>query len=253
MSDLLSTFNEQFELIAPVPHALLDEVFRLRYQVFCCQAKVPDFEACNYPNGRETDDYDRHSTHCLLRHRATGKPAGCVRLVLADPNLPSKAFPVERAARNQFNIALCDPDRMPRQTTAEISRLIIPRAPTDTSGAAQLYHHVSAFPFPVLGLLAGVMRLSHLHTVTHLYASMEPLLNRLLRRFSLHFTPITPIIEHHGRRQAHLGVVAQVMGRAYRERREVWDLLTDRGRFLPVDGSWELGIGLASVAATSGS
>jgi N-acyl amino acid synthase of PEP-CTERM/exosortase system len=167
----------------------------------------------------------------VLRNRRTGGIAGGVRLVLADPDDVTRPFPTEVAAAHYFDPKKINSAKLPRRRTAEISRLIIPKSVP--AGGSTQQHRPAAFPFPVLGLLAGVIRLSSEQGVTHIYALMEPLLNRLLRRFSLHFDPVAPVIDYHGMRQAHLSILADVMVRTFRERKEVWDLLTDRGRFLP--------------------
>ncbi|MEW6487027.1 MAG: PEP-CTERM/exosortase system-associated acyltransferase [Thermodesulfobacteriota bacterium] len=237
MSDLLNAFNDHFELVFANTPELLDEVFRLRYRTICEDMQVPGYEPWRYPDGREVDTYDARSAHCLIRHRSTGQAAGCVRLILAPIDDPSQPFPIESVSGGRFDPAKVNPALLPRGDTAEISRLIVPRLLKNADGKVSP-HRSPAFPFPVLGLLAAVMRLSSAHGVTHLYAIMEPLLNRLLRRFSLHFEPIAPPIEYHGVRQAHLGVVADVMSRAYRERREVWNLLTDAGRCAPEGNHW---------------
>lgn len=234
LSDLLNAFNDHFELVFANTPELLDEVFRLRYQVLCCQAQLPGFEPSKYPDGRETDDFDRRSVHCVLRHRPSKQTAGSVRLILADPQDPQQPFPVERASARHFDPQRYDQRAVTRSRAAEISRLIVPRSgsPTRASSLAG----TSGFPFPVLGLFAGVVRIASERGVTHLYAMMEPVLNRLLRRFSLHFTPIAPVIEHHGMRQAHLALLRDLSLRTYHHRREVWKLLTDEGRHAPSDG-----------------
>lgn len=231
MSDLLNAFNDHFELVFATTPELMDQVFRLRYQVLCCQEQLPGFEPWRYPDGRETDAYDRHSVHCVLMNKRTSSVAGGVRLVLANPDDVTRHFPSEVAAAQYFDPSKINPWKLPRRQTAEISRLIIPKAHPASNGTQP--HRTPAFPFPVLGLLAGVIRLSAQEDVTHVYALMEPLLNRLLRRFSLHFDPVAPVIDYHGMRQAHLSILADVMFRTFHERKEVWDLLTDGGRFLP--------------------
>jgi len=247
LSDLLSTFNEHFELVLATTPALQDEVFRLRYRTICHEMGMPGYEAWRYPDGREVDEYDKDSVHCLLRHRPSRTAAGCVRLILCPAEDELRPFPIEDVAAVHFDPWKVSPSSLPRRQTAEISRLIVPKNVASMEGQATV--RPVAFPFPVLGLLAGVMRLSARHGVTHLYAIMEPLLNRLLRRFALHFEPIAPVVDYHGRRQAHLGVVAEVMGRAYRQKREVWDLLTEAGHYLPPGETWD-GAASPSMAAT---
>ena len=69
MNDVVAAFHEYFEIIDANSPELLREVFRLRYQVLCVEQRAPGFEPSNYPDGLESDQYDRHSSHILLRHR----------------------------------------------------------------------------------------------------------------------------------------------------------------------------------------
>lgn len=127
MSSLISAFNETFEVVSADTPALQEETFRLRYQVYSQELKLPGFEAWRYPNGLESDAYDARSAHALLRHRPSGQAIGVARLVLADPDNPAAPFPVEEFAASQFDPDLAHPDRLPRKTTGEISRLIFTR------------------------------------------------------------------------------------------------------------------------------
>jgi hypothetical protein len=93
--DLLTHFTKYFEILRADTPALLEELFRLRYQVYCQEGCLPGFDPADYPDGLEHDiyDYEHRSVHCLLRHRPTGSNAGTVRLVLADPSSRMRYFP----------------------------------------------------------------------------------------------------------------------------------------------------------------
>ncbi|MGH8567684.1 MAG: GNAT family N-acyltransferase, partial [Gammaproteobacteria bacterium] len=98
--DLLTHFRKYFEILRADTPDLLEEAFRLRYEVYCGEGCLPGFDPLDYPDGLERDiyDYEHRSVHCLLRHRSTGSNAGTVRLVLADPVQPDAPFPIEVAA-----------------------------------------------------------------------------------------------------------------------------------------------------------
>lgn len=245
MSDLNTAFDEYFEVISANTQELREQVFRLRYQVYCEEIKLPDFEPWKFAQDLEIDEFDDRSVHYLMRHRPSGKIAGTVRLVLADSRDPNQPFPIEHFASHYFDPALIDPTKLPRRHTAEISRLILAKDFRSRKqefyspyGADTNIHEFSdkkrrRFPHPVLGLLVSIVRMSAEQSITHWYAGMEPMLNRLLGRFGLNLRPIGPVIEYHGTRQPYLGLVSCVLDRVYEQHREVWELLTDYGRVWP--------------------
>lgn len=248
MNELIAAFHEYFEIIPADTLELKNEAFRLRYQVYCQEIQLPDFEPWKFPNGLEKDEYDdsRRSVHYLMYHRRTKKIAGTVRLVLADPNDPKQPFPIELYAGRHFRRNLIDPAKLPRQHTAEISRLILAKDfrsrrgehctsfGTDNniarSGSRNERRH---FPHPVLGLFVAIIRMSKEEKISYWYAGMEPILNRLLQRFKLDLTSIGDDIEYHGVRRPYLDTVDQVLAKAYEQHREVWALLTDNGKVWP--------------------
>ena len=75
-------FRKYFRVQAAVSDTLRDDVYRIRHEVYCEELK---FEP-ERPDRRETDQYDRHSMHCLIR--TSTEPdnlVGCTRLILTDP------------------------------------------------------------------------------------------------------------------------------------------------------------------------
>lgn len=226
MSSLISVFNETFEVVSADTPALQEEAFRLRYQVYSQELKLPGFEAWRYPDGLETDAYDARSAHALLRHQPSGQAIGVARLVLADPDNPAAPFPVEEFAASQFDPNLAHPDRLPRKTTGEISRLIFTKSFRSRQGSR------SALADPVLGLMVAVFKMTADHGVTHWYAGMEPVLNRLLSRFGLQLTAIGPLLNYYGLRRPYLSEVKTVIDRAYEKHHEAWELITEKGALL---------------------
>lgn len=246
MHDLIAAFDEYFEVISANTPELLKEVFHLRYQVYCEEVMIPDFEPKKFSNELEFDEYDARSAHYLLYHRPTGKIAGTVRLVLADPDDPNRPFPIEVFAAPYFDRSVIDPTKLPRRHVAEISRLVLakefrsrkgerrtPYGTPDNIRESQVGGDRRHFPHPVLGLFVAVYRLTAEYDITHIYAGMEPVLNRLLARFGLDLMPIGPVVEYHGARQPYLGVADKMLARIYKRRKDVWALLIDRGNARP--------------------
>lgn len=241
MSDLIAAFKDYFEVVPADTPQLLEETFRLRYQVYCQEMHFED--SSQYPGDLEMDDYDPRSVHILLRHRPSGSAVGTVRLVLADPVDPDKPFPIEEHARFEPGFAGV-PKRL-RRHTAEISRLAIlrrfphhahehARSPSllrDTDNPAMGQRR--RFPHPLLALAVGIMRMSATKGITHWYALMDSSLNRLLSQYDLHLQTIGPVLDYHGLRRPHFDSVEKVMDKAYQRHREIWELLTDDGRLWP--------------------
>src|SRR3546814_7250579 len=73
--------------------ALRDEVFRLRYQVYCVENPFED--PAEHPDGLEHDVYDERATHCLLFHKRTESWAGTARLILPNAEDPNHSFALQ--------------------------------------------------------------------------------------------------------------------------------------------------------------
>lgn len=243
MNDLVAAFNEYFEVISADTPQLMQKVFQLRYQALCIERQFPNFEASNFPEKLETDEYDKRAVHCLLRHRPSGSYVGALRLILADPQDLQQPFPLE--GYTQFDTKLIDITKVPRQYSAEISRLVIlNRFPHRQDGNRRRYNIEvdigkrgpkprRRFPHPVLGLMVGLIRMCAENDIIYWYAAMDPALNKLLSLYGLHLDPIGPLTEHHGLRRPYSIDLIKVLNRMYIHHRLVWELLTGYGRFWP--------------------
>jgi N-acyl amino acid synthase of PEP-CTERM/exosortase system len=69
--------------------------------------------------------------------------------------------------------------------------------------------------------------------MTHWAAVMEPALLRLLTRLGIHFNPLGPLVEYHGRRQPCWIELGVMLDRVHAERPDVWDVITEGGRLWP--------------------
>jgi hypothetical protein len=120
-TSLGESFKTRFEVIPALNDALKDEVYRLRHSVYCEDLQ---WEAIR-PSGQESDEYDTHSVHILLRHVTTRENVGCVRMVLTRPNDPAFRLPFERVCDGKLYTNGVKSDSLPRDKMAEISRLAI--------------------------------------------------------------------------------------------------------------------------------
>ncbi|SCX82649.1 N-acyl amino acid synthase, PEP-CTERM/exosortase system-associated [Nitrosospira sp. Nl5] len=258
MNDIVIAFNEYFEIIDARSPELLRDVFHLRYRVYCIEQRAPGFDASNYPTEMESDSYDRHSSHILLRHRPSGEFVGTARLILPDPLDPKKLFPTEQ--HTQFDPTLIDTSRLSRQNTGEISRLVVIRR--FSRRRDELFHAIEngtsiekwtpakqrRFPHPMLALAVGIIHMSVEHNITHWFSVMEPALNRLLGLYGLQLDPIGPIIDHHGLRQPYYVNLIEMLERMYKDYNQYWELVTDYGRVSPISSRHVSGPGIGFSA-----
>lgn len=163
----------------------LDDIFALRFRVYCEERKLIDSR--EFPSTRERDEYDDRSLH----FRAAGHDGsllGTVRLVRSS----SLRFPLERYCAIPANAF----PNGTRESTAEISRLAISKArirETLRNGRSQ-----ASRPNVVLGLFKVMYQESKREGITHWLAAMEPSLIRLLNHYHIPFKPIGPQIDYHG-------------------------------------------------------
>ncbi|MGH6634670.1 MAG: PEP-CTERM/exosortase system-associated acyltransferase [Gammaproteobacteria bacterium] len=246
MNDLTTAFNDYFEVVAADTQELQRHVFRMRYRVYCEELCLEGFDASAYPDGLEWDEYDQRSAHYLLRHRRRNEYVGTVRLILPNAKNPEERFPLEIHAAERLSLEQSSRERIPRDRLAEISRLILSRSLRSRPGESDSPYSTAdnvppgeqtmsrrRFPHPVLGLFVAIMRMSAQHAITHWYAGMEPVLNRLLRRFKVPLKAIGPVIQYHGARQPFVGVINDVMRETYLGDREVWSFITESGSIWP--------------------
>lgn len=201
---LLAHFSVE---IADTPLAR-EEVFQLRHQVYCEERR---FE--RGVNGQESDTYDSRSHHVLLRHRASGKAVGTVRLILPRIGGPGGDLPME---------SLADLPRirsLPRHRLAEVSRFAMSKRWRASEGwhGGQLR----------LALVRGLVRLSAELDVHYWCALMEPTLLRLLQASSIYFHPAGELVEHRGWRQPSFVRTSEMLHRMWREKPDLWRFLTE--------------------------
>ena len=218
-------------------------VYALRYRVYCIENPFED--PADFPDGLERDAFDAQSIHSLLVHRDTGKPAGTVRMVLPWGGSGDGEIPLDSVCAESV---LRDESRFPRNRLAEISRFAIaksfrqrrkltwstdPRDGVAADGRTIPADHHRVIPHMCLGLIEALVGNSGRRGITHWCAAMDPSLLRLLRQLSIHFHPLGPMVDYHGRRQPCYAELEPMLQRTRRERPDVWELITRDGRNWP--------------------
>jgi N-acyl amino acid synthase of PEP-CTERM/exosortase system len=193
--------------IANTPQ-LKEEVFRIRYQVYCEELGYEPLD--KFPDQLEKDAYDHRSLHCLIRHKPTGIYAGCVRLVTSDRNDSEAEFPFENVCSDH----LIDFNQTPRSQFGEVSRLAVIREFRQWKEEENRYHNHHNFLFshykkeiqqPRLSIIPFSLYLANIAMGLELgleygVTLMEPRLARHLRMNGLMFRPIGQLVEFRGKR-----------------------------------------------------
>lgn len=206
-SDLGSTFNSIFEILPALDAASIDEVFRIRHDVYCRDLGWESVKE----DGRETDSYDSHSIHCLLRRRDSGAPVGCTRLILTSPDDPSLHLPFEDSCSEVLDLTISDPSRLPRHTVGEVSRLAVLSAFRQRKGESTVPDSLDAndfaahgtrsrFPFIPVSLYLGAAAIARHVGVEHVFVLTEPRLASHFERIGFDIRPVGGAIEHRGTR-----------------------------------------------------
>lgn len=213
-STLASSFCKYFRVVVADSPALRDEVFRIRYKVYCKELRTEPEE--NFPDGREFDSFDESAVHCLLQHRISGEYAGCVRLVFNDPADPASLLPFELFCRESLHPSVIQTVLPHRGSFGEISRLAVPVdfrrrkgeqgmavpfQPDEMQppGAGQRRHN---FPHISAGLFLAAAAMGLIRDMNGVFAMMEPRLSRYLRQLGIEFEQVGEEVHYHGRRAA---------------------------------------------------
>lgn len=250
MNDLYQNFQKFFEILVVDTTELLEQVYRIRYQVLCVEQRLPGFDPAHCPDEKEKDSYDSHSCHVLLRYRPTGGFIGTARLILPALSESEKPLPIE--LYGQTDPALCNIKALPRKQTAEISRFLVTnqfdrrkedrrkedrrkqtteidnenretrdRRSTDRRSGLSIG----------LMLMSGIMRMSVKYNIRHWFMVTDPALNKLMSFYGLNFNPIGPPVNYHGMRRSYYVKVEDVLDRMYKEHRDAWEVVTDCGTY----------------------
>ena len=245
MSELYKTFHNHFEAVSADTIGLMETAFRIRYQVYCVERSYEDQEA--FPEQMETDEYDMHSAHSLVRCKASGQYTGMVRLILPNPVDLNKPLPMEKHCQSGIKASGIDLSSIPRESLAEISRFSISKELSRQCSRKPVISVVGSekkqedkvadtkmLPHITLGLFAGIVRMSAQNNITHWLSVMEPTLFRFLSRYGIYFQKIGPVVDYHGRRQPAVASIDSVLSGIYDQRKDVWEIITDYGNVWPL-------------------
>jgi N-acyl amino acid synthase of PEP-CTERM/exosortase system len=181
------------------------ETGRLRHRVYCEEFGYEPLVA----DGIEVDGHDGHSLHCLIRHRRSGLPAGCVRLICA---AESRSLALEEHCANSLHVHYMDRLGVDRDRVCEFSRLAaapefrlhrhLPRcAYLDLPDCSE--EERNCFALVTTATFLSAFARAELAGREHIFGMMEASLPRLLRRAGIRVTQAGDFMDYHGRRAAH--------------------------------------------------
>lgn len=237
-SNILDAFNEYFEMIPADSDPLKNEVYKLRYQVYCLETGFEKSE--RYPERAESDEYDSHSVHYLIRHRKLGIYAATTRLILPDMTNKEKLFPIEKYTQIDSNDVLTT---IPRVNLAEASRFCVSKEfkkrkneigtltsiPSDWESDFTRDER-RVFPSLSLALFACLIKMSDENSIYYWYAVMEPALIRYFTTFGVHFIGIGPVVDYHGNRQPCMIKVSDLLDGVAEKDPGIWNMMTNKGQ-----------------------
>jgi len=217
LANLAAGFKKYFEVVPALTDELREHVYRVRHKVYCEELK---FEAPR-PDRCEKDEYDAHSLHCLIRSSANGAYVGCTRLVLARPGDLHYPLPVERTCAKTIDRSVLDPQLVPRDALAEISRLAViaeyrnrhgeQASPAPITDEAFGTHDRPRFPYLTVGLYLATLELARQHGITTLLLLSEPRLAKHFVKLGVEIRQIGGPVEHRGTRIPSVMDLAKVL------------------------------------------
>ena len=206
MLDLGEGFKKYFEVIPALTPALKEQAFRIRHSVYCEDLK---FEPVR-PDGRETDEYDANSLHCLVRNVNNGEFVGCTRLILMRTDEPLYRLPFEKSCEMTLDRTIVDPGGLPRHRIGEISRFAVLSKYRRRKGeqgevagiADDSYGDAKRprFPYIPVALYLGILSIALHHGVDTVFMLTERRLAAHFGRLGAKVTQIGAPVEHRGER-----------------------------------------------------
>lgn len=182
-------------------------VYRLRHEVYCEELHFEDIKE----SYEEFDEFDERSVHCFVRHLASQKLAGTVRIIQCKNS--TDLLPIEKFCSHAFEHPELKPENFPRESICEISRLAVPagfrkRAIDQFKGAATGAINESVFsetelrcfPYIAICLYMTAISMGIQSNHQHGFVMMEPRLARSLSFVGIHFVQIGKLIDFHGPR-----------------------------------------------------
>ena len=241
MANTIDVFNQYFEMVSATSDELKNEVYKLRYQVYCIETGFLNSE--HYPDGLEFDEFDQQSIHYLIRHRKSGEYAATTRLILPDANNPEKLFPVECHCEID-NLAFMQP--INRIHLGEVSRFCVSKTFKNRKNEVHTLAGIDeewpdyftlderrTFPHIAIALITCFIKASHENDIQFLFACMEPAFFRFVSPLGIKLTKIGPLANYYGERWPATIKITDMLDNVAEKKPDIWNLLTNKGCYWP--------------------
>ncbi|WP_200154592.1 PEP-CTERM/exosortase system-associated acyltransferase [Chromatium okenii] len=228
-------FRDYFEIIPAKNSKSLEQIFQIRYDVFCREFGYETEQSCH--GGMERDDYDDVALHCLIVHRATGVGAGCIRMITATDE-PSFLLPMESFCGESLTDPVLHPMCLPRLDVAEGSRFVVHtkfrrRVGENESpfgivlGKKDSREEQRSFPLLSLALFYAGTALMTILQRQHIFAMLEPRLARRAVILGIPFVQAGQIVDYHGPRAAHYVSVEKILDNIQGDMQNLYQFVYD--------------------------
>lgn len=206
-------FLQYFDVSLADTASSRDRCFHIRYRVYCQEFEYEEVAAGQPP--RESDEFDEQSLHCLVTHRSSGAPAGCVRIVRSSPQVAGGMLPFEKYCSASLNDDYrTQVAQTGRGEVCEVSRLAVDGMFRRRSGekatrfgglniANLSKEEQRTFPLVAVSCFLAATAVTDLADCTNTFAMMEPFLPRILARSGIHFQRVGDDVDYHGLRAAY--------------------------------------------------
>ena len=138
---------------------------------------------------------DEQSFIYLLRHNATQRYVGTIRVFFVNDRTPIQQIPMQIYGHVKGIEALVS-----KHPVCEVSRLAL-------SPHIEPYGELSALrlrTYLTIGLMSAIGINAFLYPCKHIFAIMEPALHRILKRRKIDFKAVGPAVEYYGARIPHM-------------------------------------------------
>ena len=181
----------------------------------------------------ENDEFDDRSEHCLIIHRESGRPAGCVRLVPTFDSREKDPLPYEKHCYESLDENFINQLALNRQQVCEISRLavdaIFRRRPGEHStrfgelnGLDFSQQEQRTFSLIAVACFLAATVLTENTGRTNVFAMMEPFLPRLMNRSGIMFQRAGQNIDYHGTRAPYFITTQSALTNMHPDLRELY-------------------------------
>ena len=215
--NLFTYYYRNFAVVRATTTKLLDQVYRLRYQVYCIENQFEDPN--EHGDERERDEYDAVSAHVLLLHRKSGTAVGTARIIMPQLGSTWRPLPLWQVIAPEVRRDL---DRLPWHQTGEISRFAISKefrrwwrdhqaSTLATAGRDAAAGEQQFMQYITFGLIQDILQISIEKRVEYLVASMNFSLMRILSNFGIELERIGGPVEYHGLRQPCIARLADLI------------------------------------------